>query len=172
MSRGAGWDKWGNEAHGIPIPGTGMAAGTTVLLPAVRDPTPEEIRGIKTGTRPDLVEAIRKYERILIAYNADLRAQAKTQAEDRAARSEKWWARRIAKHPELAAEREHKQTLRQRRTARDAAYFSRKAAKELAEHGTPWWEIVADPTLYEAALRGEYKGPAQPRLPLAAEVAP
>lgn len=164
----SGWDKWGNEAHGIPIPGTAMAAPpATILLPCVRDATPEEIRGIKSGTRPDLVEAIREYERTLAQYNAELKAAYIVEAAEKAARSEAWWAKRIAKHPELAAERERKKTLREIRAEKDAAYFAQAKAKSLAEHGTPWWEVVADPVKYEAALRGEHDGPAR-QLSLAA----
>jgi hypothetical protein len=145
-----------------------MACGVTTLLPIVRDPTADEIRGIKTGTRPDLVEAIREYERTLAAYNAELAAMTKAEAEAKALRSEAWWAKRIAKHPELAAEREArrlKKTLRQKRAELNARFAEKRAiARGAAPAGEAWWEIVADPVKYEAALRGEYNRPAQ--LPL------
>jgi len=170
MSPRAGFDAWGNEAHGIPISGTGMAGlPATILLPCVRNATPEEIRGIKSGTRPDLVEAIREYERTLAAYNAELDAAFKVRAEEKARRSDSYWARRIAKHPEAAKEREQRRIRREaRRTASAQNHARREAARigrgEIAAPGETWWEIVADPVKYEAALQGAYSKPKQLRL--------
>jgi hypothetical protein len=148
-----GWYRWGNEAHGIPcFDQEQIGAGTELKIPVVRDATPEEIYGIKHGTRPDLVEAIREYERLLALYNADLLERGRIEWEAKQARSKTYWAKRIAKHPELAAEREGKKTLQQSKAEFTAKFRARKEEKRKLVNGPPWWEVIADPVLYEAAV--------------------